>query len=257
MFLLLFQTVGLRFLFRFYNRHFSKHKGLVNKLRPLIGFTPVNVDLFKLAFSHKSNNSDKSYGIRNNERLEYLGDAVLGTIVAEYLFKKYPSGNEGFLTKMRSKIVRRKSLNDIGDKMGLDMLLAEFNTTKLSKSMLGNAVEALVGAVYVEKGYRVTKRFVIQRILRNYIDIHQLEDVDENYKSQLLEYCQKNGQNVGYKVVARYKFEKRDRFKVAVLIDGVQIAYADDFNKKSAEQTASARAISQLGIQNVNQEEPA
>jgi len=222
----------------------------------MLGFTPVNIALFKLAFSHKSNNSEKSYGIRNNERLEYLGDAVLGTIVAEYLFKKYPSGNEGFLTKMRSKIVRRKSLNNIGDKMGLDMLLSEFNTTKLSKSMLGNAVEALVGAVYMEKGYRATKRFVIQRILRNYIDIHQLEEVDENYKSQLLEYCQKNGQNVGYKVVARYKFEKRDRFKVAVLIDGVQIAYADDFNKKSAEQTASNRAIKQLGI-NTNVEEPA
>jgi len=214
----------------------------------MLGFTPANLGLFKLAFSHKSNNSEKSYAIRNNERLEYLGDAVLGTIVAEYLFKKYPSGNEGFLTKMRSKIVRRKSLNSIGDKMGLDMLLSEYNSTKLSKSMLGNAVEALVGAVYVEKGYRVTKRFVIQRILRNYIDIHQLEEVDENYKSQLLEYCQKNGQNVGYKVVARYKFEKRDRFKVAVLVDGVQIAYADDFNKKSAEQTASNRAIKQLGI---------
>jgi len=166
----------------------------------MLGFTPVNIALFKLAFSHKSNNSEKSYGIRNNERLEYLGDAVLGTIVAEYLFKKYPSGNEGFLTKMRSKIVRRKSLNNIGDKMGLDMLLSEFNTTKLSKSMLGNAVEALVGAVYMEKGYRATKRFVIQRILRNYIDIHQLEEVDENYKSQLLEYCQKNGQNVDTKL---------------------------------------------------------
>ena len=246
----------MRFFIRIYNRFFSKHKDLVNKLRPLLGFTPVNIGLFKLAFSHKSNNSEKSYGIRNNERLEYLGDAVLGTIVAEYLFKKYPSGNEGFLTKMRSKIVRRKSLNNIGDKMGLDMLLSEFNTTKLSKSMLGNAVEALVGAVYMEKGYRATKRFVIQRILRNYIDIHKLEELDENYKSQLLEYCQKNGQNVGYKVVARYKFEKRDRFKVAVLIDGVQIAYADDFNKKSAEQTASSRAIKQLGINN-KIEEPA
>jgi len=243
----------LRFIFRVYNRFFSKHKILVNKLRPLLGFTPANLDLFKLAFSHKSNNSEKSSAIRNNERLEYLGDAVLGTIVAEYLFKKYPGGNEGFLTKMRSKIVRRKSLNDIGDKMGLDMLLAEYNKTKLSKSMLGNAVEALVGAVYVEKGYDATKHFVVQRMLRNYIDIHQLEELDENYKSQLLEFCQKHGQNVGYKVVARYKFEKRDRFKVAVLVDGVQVAYADDFNKKSAEQTASARAIAQLGIRDSNE----
>lgn len=210
----------------------------------------MNIELFKLAFSHKSNAPEKSYAIQNNERLEFLGDAVLGTIVAEYLFKKYPNGNEGFLTKMRSKIVQRKALNSIGDKMGLDMILSEYNNTRLSRSMLGNAVEALVGAVYLEKGYSKTKKFIVQKILRNYIDVHELETLDENYKSQLLEWCQKNGQMVSYKVVARYKFEKRDRFKVAVLIDGVKVAIADDFNKKSAEQTASSRAMTSMGISN-------
>ncbi len=201
-----------------------------------------------MAFAHKSTISDKAYGAQNNERLEYLGDAVLGTIVAEYLFKKYPNGNEGFLTKMRSKIVQRKSLNTIGDKMGLDMLLSEYNNTRLSRSMLGNAVEALVGAVYLECGYSKTKRFVIRKILRSYINVHELEHFDDNYKSQLLEWCQKNGQTVSYKVLARYKFEKRDRFKVAVMIDGKKLATADDFNKKSAEQTASERAMHTLGI---------
>ncbi len=240
----------MRFLFRYYNLFLSADKQLAKKLKSLLGFTPANLELFKLAFSHKSNSSEKSYAIQNNERLEYLGDAVLGTIVAEYLFKKYPNGNEGFLTKMRSKIVQRKSLNNIGDKMGLDMILSEFNTTRLSRSMLGNAVEALVGAVYLERGYVRTKKFIIQKILRNYIDIHELETVDENYKSQLLEWCQKNGQMVSYKVIARYKFEKRDRFKVAVLIDGAKVAIADDFNKKSAEQMASARAMSSMGITN-------
>ena len=214
----------------------------------MLGFVPVNLSLFKLAFSHKSNPSDKAYAIQNNERLEYLGDAVLGTIVAEYLFKKYPNANEGFLTKMRSKIVKRKSLNKIGEKMELDLLLSEFNQTRLSKSMLGNAVEALVGAVYLELGYHKTKRFVIRRILRNYVDVHELENYDDNYKSQLLEWCQKNGQTVSYKLVARYKFEKRDRFKVAVLVDGKKMAVADDFNKKSAEQTASEKAMHSLGI---------
>jgi len=242
----------LRFVIRFYNLYFSKEKQLAKKLRSLLGFTPVNIELFKLAFSHKSNSPEKSYAIQNNERLEFLGDAVLGTIVAEYLFKKYPNGNEGFLTKMRSKIVQRKALNSIGDKMGLDMILSEYNNTRLSRSMLGNAVEALVGAVYLEKGYSKTKKFIVQKILRNYIDVHKLETVDENYKSQLLEWCQKNGQMVSYKVVARYKFEKRDRFKVAVLIDGVKVAIADDFNKKSAEQTASSRAMTSMGITNSN-----
>lgn len=204
--------------------------------------------LFKLAFSHKSSVSDKAYAIQNNERLEYLGDAILGTIVAEYLFKKYPNGNEGFLTKMRSKIVKRKSLNKIGDKMGLDVLLNEYNNTRLSRSMLGNAVEALVGALYLECGYQKTKNFVVRRMLRQYINVHDLETFDDNYKSQLLEWCQKNGQTISYKLLARYKFEKRDRFKVAVMVDGKKVATADDFNKKSAEQIASEKAMVALGI---------
>lgn len=233
---------------KFFNYFFSSDKVLARRLISLIGFIPVNLMIFKLAFSHKSNSNEKAYAIQNNERLEFLGDAVLGTIVAEYLFKKYPNANEGFLTKMRSKIVKRKSLNMIGEKMGLDLLLSEYNNTRLSRSMLGNAVEALVGAVYLERGYRGTKRFVIRKILRNYIDIHELESFDDNYKSQLLEWCQKHGQTINYKLLARYKFEKRDRFKVAVIVDGKKVATADDFNKKSAEQTASEKAMHQLGI---------
>jgi ribonuclease-3 len=240
--------VLLRLVFRFYNHFLSEDKELARRLRQLIGFTPANMSIFRLAFSHKSSSSEKPYAVQNNERLEYLGDAVLGTIVAEYLFKKYPNSDEGFLTKMRSKIVKRKSLNLIGDKMGLDMLLSEYNQTRLSRSMLGNAVEALVGAVYLEKGYKGTKRFVVNKILRNYVDVHELETVDDNYKSQLLEWCQKNGQTVTYKLLARYKFEKRDRFKVAVMVNGKKIATADDFNKKSAEQTASEKAMHSMGI---------
>ncbi len=238
----------MRFFFRLYNYYFSEDKNLARRLKPLIGFTPAKLSIFKLAFSHKSTSSEKAYAIQNNERLEYLGDAVLGTIVAEYLFKKYPNSNEGFLTKMRSKIVKRKSLNMIGDKMGLDGLLNEFNQTRISRSMLGNAVEALVGAVYLEKGYDVTSRFVVKKILRNYVNVEELESIDDNYKSRLLEWCQKNNQIVSYKLLARYKYEKRDRFKVAVMINGKRIAIADDFNKKSAEQTASEKAMIELGI---------
>jgi len=238
----------LGFAFKLYNYYFSEDKELTRRLTPILGFIPSNIQIFKLAFSHKSTPTDKAYAITNNERLEYLGDAVLGTIVAEYLFKKYPNANEGFLTKMRSKIVKRKSLNKIGEKMGLDLLLAEYNSTRLSRSMMGNAVEALVGAVYLELGYSKTRRYVVRKILRNYVDVHELESYDDNYKSQLLEYCQKHGQTVSYKLVARYKFEKRDRFKVAVLVDGKKLAVADDFNKKSAEQTASEKAMQNLGI---------
>ncbi len=239
----------ITWILRIYYRYFSAQKDFVRQLRPLLGFTPTKLFYFRLAFAHKSSNNDKdAYAPQNNERLEYLGDAVLGTIVAEYLFKKYPKADEGFLTKMRSKIVKRKSLNDIGERMHLDDMLQEFNNTRISKSMLGNAVEALVGAVYMERGYEKTKRFIIKRMLRNHVDVHELETYDDNYKSQLLEHCQKNGSQVGYRVVNRYKADKRDRFKVAVLIDGQEVAHGDDYNKKSAEQAASHRALKQLGI---------
>ncbi len=236
---------------RFHNYYFSKDKDFTRKLKDLLGFVPYNLKIFQLAFSHRSNgggNDNDNYAVNNNERLEYLGDAILGTIVAEYLFKKYPHADEGFLTKMRSKIVKRKSLNKIGEKMGLDILLSEQNNTRLSRSMLGNAVEALVGAIYLELGYKGTKQYLIRKILMSYVDIHELEQYDDNYKSQLLEFCQKNGQNVSYKLIARYKYEKRDRFKVAVLVDGQKLAVADDFNKKSAEQTASERALQEMGV---------
>ena len=233
---------------RFYNYYFSPDKEFVRRLSGLLGFTPAHIPLFKLAFFHKSTFTSRDYAISNNERLEFLGDAVLSTIVGEYLFKKYPNSDEGFLTKMRSKIVKRHSLDNIADKMGLDMFLAHYNQTRLSKSMLGNALEALVGAVYIEVGYDETKKYVIKKILRRYLDIHELEAFDDNYKSQLLEWCQKNAKPIDYKVLTKYKSEKRDKFKVAVFIDGKKMGTADDFNKKSAEQLASERAMQALGI---------
>lgn len=236
----------MRFIRQFYNYYLHPDKELARRLRSLVGFTPIHLPLFKLAFFHRTF-STRDYAISNNERLEFLGDAVLSTIVGEYLFKKYPNSDEGFLTKMRSKIVKRNSLDEIADKMGLDLFLANYNQTRLSKSMLGNALEALVGAVYIEVGYEGTKHYVVQRILRRYLDIHKLEQFDDNYKSQLLEWCQKNGNTIEYKVVAKYKSEKRDKFKVAVFVDGKKLGTADDFNKKSAEQLASERAIANLG----------
>jgi len=238
----------VRFFRKFYNYYFHPDKDLARRLKQLIGFVPVHLSLFKLAFFHKSTFTSRDYAVANNERLEFLGDAVLSTIVGEYLFKKYPNSDEGFLTKMRSKIVKRNSLDEIADKMGLDLFLANYNQTRLSKSMLGNALEALVGAVYIEVGYEKTKTYVLRRILRKYLNIHDLESYDDNYKSQLLEWCQKNGHSIEYKVVAKYKSEKRDKFKVAVFVDGKKYGTADDFNKKSAEQLASERAMGVLGV---------
>jgi ribonuclease III len=243
---------------KIYSYYFSSDKELARRLRGILGFTPTRLHLYKLAFYHKSSNSNNNGTApavvvektqsSNNERLEYLGDAILGSIVAEYLFKKYPNKDEGYLTKMRSKIVKRESLNKISEDMGLDVILTEYNNTRISQAMLGNALEALVGAVYLELGYVGTRKYVISRILRRYIDMNELETYDDNFKSQLLEWSQKHGKSISYKVIAKYKFEKRDRFKVAVLVDGEKIATADDFNKKSAEQVASEKAITALGI---------
>lgn len=203
--------------------------------------------LYRLAFSHKSYaQNSKENNSRNNERLEYLGDAVLGTIVAEYLFKKYPKKDEGFLTKMRSKIVKRKSLNDIADQMGLDVFLRKHGVDTVSNSMLGNALEAFIGAIYLDCGHSRTRKFIINRLLRGYLDIQGLETYDDNYKSQLLEWCQKHQKPISYKVISKFKFDNRDRFRVAVLINNESMGTAEDFSKKSAEQLASRKALNLL-----------
>ena len=232
---------------RFYNFYISPDKQLARKISQVVGITPARLHLYKLAFWHKSMNGE---GIKsaNNERLEFLGDAILSTIVADYLYKKYPTKNEGFMTKMRSKIVKRKSLNDIAAKMGLDLILIDYSMGKMSSTMLGNALEALIGAIYLECGYDETKKYVITHIMRKYLDIHKLEEKDDNFKSRLLEWCQKNNKSVDYQMVEKFKYEKRDRFRIAVLIDGEHMGQAEDYNKKAAEQSASKFAIFKLGF---------
>ena len=236
----------------FYNYYLSPEKELAKNLKSVLGFVPNNIRLFKMAFFHKSmNNSELRPKSNNNERLEYLGDSVLSTIVAEYLYKKYPGRNEGFLTKMRSKIVKRKTLNKVAEKMGLDIILSKYTQGKMSYSMLGNAFEALIGALYIEYGYEKTKNYVISKILMKYLDVHELEQNDDNYKSQLLEWGQKEGKQIAYKLVSKYKMDKRDRFKIAVYLDGQEICQAEDFNKKSAEQIASSSALQSLNIKKI------
>lgn len=233
----------------FYNYYISPEKELAKKLKSVLGFVPNNLRLFKLAFFHKSmNNADTTVKSYNNERLEYLGDAVLSTIVAEYLYNKYPGRDEGFLTKMRSKIVKRKTLNMVAERMGIDIILTRYSQGKLSYSMLGNAFEALVGALYIEYGYEKTKNYIITKILMKFLDVHELETSDDNYKSQLLEWGQKEGRQISYKLLSKYKLDKRDRFKIAVFLDGKEVSTAEDFNKKSAEQIASSFALKNLNI---------
>lgn len=243
----------IHFIRRIYNKYFSEEKHFVERLDSVLGFTPSHIHLFKIAFYQKSTinnntqqNDRKSTVLQSNERLEYLGDALLSFVVGEYLFNKYVQADEGFLTKMRSKIVKRKMLNYLAEQMGLDRILMEFNQASISPSMLGNALEALIGAIYLEKGFTYTRHYILNELVKKYINIHSLENFDDNYKSQLLEWCQKNTKEIDFRVISKSKNDKRDRFRIGVYIDGIEVATAEDFNKKSAEQVAAEIALTQI-----------
>jgi len=238
---------------KIFNLTLSADKAFVKELRKILGFTPKHIHFYKRAFTHKSltskeENSKARYP-SNNERLEFLGDAILDSVTAEYLFRKYPTQDEGFLTQMRSKMVNRKALNKIAEHMELDIFLRQLGATRISQTMMGNTFEAFVGAVYLDVGYRQTKSFIINKMLRQYLDVHELENVNTNYKSQLLEYSQKNQKTISYDVLDHYRTKNnRERFKIAVLLDGKALATAEDYSKKSAEQKASEKALIQMGV---------
>lgn len=239
---------------KFYNYTLSNDKIFVRELSKILGFIPKNIHFYKRAFTHKSlapkedENSKKHYPT-NNERLEFLGDAILDSVTAEYLFRKYPTQDEGFLTQMRSKMVNRKALNQIAGHMELDIFLRQLGATRISQTMMGNTFEAFVGAIYLDVGYKNTKKFIINKMLRQYLDVHKLEHTNTNYKSQLLEYGQKNQHNIEYNVLQHYRTKNnRERFKIAVVMNGKSMAIAEDYSKKSAEQKASHKALIQIGV---------
>ncbi|MFK7798969.1 MAG: ribonuclease III [Aureispira sp.] len=244
---------------KFFNYTLSNDKAFVRELSKILGFIPKNIHFYKRAFTHKSLVSKDEEGKKtkkkryptNNERLEFLGDAILDSITAEYLFRKYPTQDEGFLTQMRSKMVNRKALNEIAAQMELDIFLRQLGATRISQTMMGNTFEAFIGAIYLDVGYKITKDFIINRMLRQYLNVHELETTNTNYKSQLLEYGQKNQRTVEYNVLQHYRTKSnRERFKIAVLIDGKSTAIAEDYSKKSAEQKASHKALIQIGVIN-------
>jgi len=212
----------------------------------ILGFFPSKSSLYKLAFIHKSTALvDSNNNPINNERLEYLGDAVLGSVVGEYLYNKYPDQNEGFLTKMRSKMVSGEALGNLAIKMQLDELVQSHVSGKQSiKHISGDAVEALIGAVYIDKGYWTTRRFIRNRIIKKHLDLDQLEKKDTNHKSQLIEWAQK-----GHKEVTFYTdMEPYDptRFISYVSIDDKLFGSGSGASKKEAEQQAALETLKEI-----------
>ena len=242
----------------FFAHCFSKNKPLSEFIHNDFGFYPHNIALYELAFTHKSasENSLGSFKL-NNERLEYLGDTVLSTVVADYLFRLFPTKAEGFLTEMRSKIVSRSSLNKLSQKLGFEQMIHYSHDTHSNfKSITGNAFEAFVGALYLDRGYDFTKHILIDRIIRVHIDLEQLEQTDVNFKSKMLEWCQKEKRHLNFKLLGE-KGNRQDRlYQVVVVIDDKEYGQAADYSIKGAEQLAAEKTWNMLVEQHIIQIEP-
>lgn len=225
----------------------KKKQAFKNQLCNVLGFTPGNIDIYTTALSHRSVREGAD---ENNERLEFLGDAVLSSIVAHYLFMKYPYRDEGFLTEMRSKMVNRQQLNDIGIKMGLKKITIynkHDNSLKVSQ-IFGNTLEALIGAIYLDKGYVKTKKWVEKYLISTHMFIDDLETIEINIKNKLYGWANKNGKVLEFETLGE-KFENGRRvFNIGATIDGELIAEAKGYNKKDASQIAAQLAIDKLGL---------
>lgn len=206
-----------------------------------------NLKLYEIALSHRS---AKEGSVDNNERLEYLGDAVLSSIVADYLFKRYATKGEGFLTEMRSKMVNRQQLNDIAVKMGFKQLML-YNKSDLilrNSQIFGNTLEAVIGAVYLDKGYTKTQKWVLKQIVIPHMFVESLEGIDINLKNKLIGWATKNGKELLYDVVEDKREGSRRVFTINVVVDGEIISAGKALNKKDASLVATQVAIEKLGI---------
>jgi ribonuclease-3 len=246
--------MALRSLFHWLNpnRLDEREKFLKKSVRHLIGANPSNLQLYRLAFLHASASKEsvsKTYK-ESNERLEYLGDSVLGMITAAYLFKKYPFKDEGFLTEIRSRMVSRESLNVLGRKLGLDEVI-EYENQKRSilsrSSMYGDALEAFIGAIYLDKGFAFTQHFIITKILTQYFDLETVVQNNPNFKSILIEWAQKEGKKTQFSMKEEGLHHNKE-FTAFVLIEGEKIAEGKGYSKKKAEQTAAMKACDVLGL---------
>ena len=226
------------------NSRSSKGGNFFIALTKIMGFKPRDINNYKMAFTHRSlNKKDEEGNAMNYERLEFLGDAMLGAAIAAHLFREVPTGNEGYLTKMRSKIVSRKHLNELGKDLGL----IEFMETNIPHSQFGNNIhgnlfEALVGAIYLDRGYRYCRRFIQERVIEPYVDIEQLEGTVISYKGLLIEWCQKKKKNFDFEVYEDTGRDEVKHFAVKLRIEDHVVAKARATSKKKAEEKAAKRA---------------
>jgi ribonuclease III len=229
---------------KIYNLYFSPHKAFAKKIRKITGFTPLDIEPYILAFKHKSRYKE------SNERLEFLGDSILDAVVTEELYYKYQKGNEGDLSKLRSKIVSRKRLNIIGNELNLLSLL-KYRSMQMPQgetNLAGNTLEALVGAVYIDFGFRKTAVFVRKKILKPYIDWSKLSEEITDYKSILHTYTQRENLSLQFIVLSEKPQHDLSKFEVEVLVGEKSYGKGAGKNKKAAEQAASHNALIKLNV---------
>jgi len=235
---------------QFFRKLFKKSddSSFERQLKNVLGIQSGNILLYRTAMSHRS---VKETADENNERLEYLGDAVLSAIVADYLFKRYPYKGEGFLTEMRSKMVNRQQLNDIALKMGLRKLTFynKFDNALKGSQIFGNTLEALVGAVYLDKGYLKTHNWVLRQIVIPHMFVDDLEAIDINLKNKLIGWANKNGKALTFELAEERMEGSRRLFTINAMLDGELLAQGKGYNKKDASQVAAQVAVEKLSLQ--------
>ena len=242
---------------QFYNLYLSSQKKLIREIALISGMVPKEFFLYRLALTHssylkssdKKKDRDRAIAQGCNERLEFLGDSILDSVIAEYLFKIYPLKDEGFLTEMRSKIVNRKSLNEICKKLGIDHLIYHRQSGSINESMYGDALEAFIGAIYLDLGYRRCKYFIHHRIIDPHIHLQSVETQIISHKNKLIEHVQKTKMGMlMFEVIAEVVDGRPKIFRIQAKVGQQVLGIGEGKNKKSAEQRASEDALTKLNV---------
>lgn len=239
--------------FNAFRKDTERDKRLTLAIKLIVGSKPFNLHLYKLAMQHSSVARVNKSGYReSNERLEYLGDAVLGAVVADYLFKKYPYKDEGFLTEIRSRMVNRESLNNLGRNLGLDKIL-HFDSSLRKESyrtIYGNALEALIGAVYLDRGFDFCKQFIEKQLLAPYFNLSTLIHTVHNHKSLLIEWAQKGNRRLSFEILGNEQPQQNNKeFTAVVVLEGETLATGQGGSKKQAEKDAARKACIKLRLE--------
>ena len=227
----------------------KEEQKLITAIRTIAGFSPSNISLYKLATLHTSRSRETNGFRESNERLEYLGDAILGAAVADYLFKKYPFEDEGFLTEIRSRIVNRDSLNLLARKMGINLIVQfDQKNAQLQQVVLGNTLEAIVGAIYLDKGYLRCKKFVVDKLIVPHFDLDVVIQSNFNHKSKIIEWTQRQNKAVRFEMMEVKKSRNQKEFSIQIFIDDQAYGTGYGYTKKKAEQDAAMKTCEQLNI---------